>query len=460
MIWLAIGCRYRESDVSIREKLAFSEAQIRDALALLRERFPEQETVILSTCNRVEIYAAQELRTTENVWGEKEESDWNDFQSEAPQKVRKPKNETLSADPAEEGLEQLFQFWAEFKGMELEEVKAACFRKTDADAIEHLFTVASSLDSMIVGEGQIGGQVQSAYQLAVECGSVGPLLHSAFQRAGNISRKVSAETAIHHYRTSVPSVAVSCFARQIFEHFEKKNTLVIGAGKMAEETLLYLREEGVRSITIVNRSLEKAQLMAEQFQGTVRPWEELDAALVDADLIVSITGATQPIVTLERFRKLESKRNFRPLFILDLAVPRDFDPRLSEQENVYLYSVDDLQSVCDANQLAREQDLPAAKKIVKEQLLAFLQDIRHRKSGRVILELREFWAQPKKMELERLFRKLPNLTEAQRREIEYSFDRLVNKLLHPTLASLYEAGKNPESQRGLLNAVRKLFRLN
>lgn len=434
MIWMALGCRYRESAVSIREKLAFSQTQIRTALAELRKRFPGLEVVILSTCNRVEIYAAREL----------------DPQEENP----------IFPSDAEAGLDVLLRFWAEFHGLDPQDAAEECFRMTGVDVIEHLFLVASSLDSMIVGEGQIGGQVQSAYELAVACGSVGPLLHAAFQRAGKISRRVSAETAIHQYRTSVPSVAVSCFARQIFEHFENKRTLVIGAGKMAEETLLYLREEGVKSVTIVNRSLEKAQKMAEQFHGTVRPWEELDAALTEADLVVSITGATEPVVTLERFRKLEKQRKFRPLFILDLAVPRDFDGRLAALENVYLYTVDDLQSVCDANQAARDRDFPAAKAIVAAELETFLTDIRHRKSGRIIAELRQACDEFKTSELERLFRKLPDLSDSQRDEIEYSFERLVNKLLHPTLASLHDAGQNPESQKGLLNAVRKLFHLN
>jgi len=430
MIWLAIGCRYRECAVSVREKLAFSENQVREALARIHDRWPELEVVILSTCNRVEIYATRDLRA----------------------------ESTFPAD-VEAGISELTKFWAEFKGLEPSEVEAACFRSVGADAVRHLFMVSASLDSMIVGEAQIGGQVQAAYQLAVECGTVGPLLHLAFQRAGNVARKVSAETAIHQYRTSVPSVAVSCFARQIFEHFENKHTLVIGAGKMAEETLLYLREEGVQTVTIVNRSLEKARKMADQFQGSARPWEELDAALIDADLVVSITGATEPIVTLERFRALEKRRGFRPLFILDLAVPRDFDGRLAQLQNVYLYTVDDLRSVCDANQAARDRDFPKAQALVELQLQSFLLDIRHRKSGPIITELRQFSDQTKRLELERLFRKMPDLSEEERAEIEYSFDRLVNKLLHPTLAALYESGQNPENQRGLLNAVKKLFGL-
>ncbi|MBE6427434.1 MAG: glutamyl-tRNA reductase [Planctomycetaceae bacterium] len=450
MIWMVLGCRYCESDVSTREKLAFSESQVREALAILRNRYPNLEAVILSTCNRVEIYAAREFSPAERA------------RLENPVFSEITSGEELDSFPlnTEAGLDILLKFWSEFKKIPLEKVKESVFCRTGVEAVRHLFMVSSSLDSMIVGEAQIGGQVQAAYQVAVECETVGPLLHAAFQRAGNISKKVTAETAIHQYRTSVPSVAVSCFAKQIFEHFESKRTLVIGAGKMAEETLLYLREEGVQKITIVNRSIEKARKMAEQFSGTVCSWEELDEALVEADLIVSITGAMEPIVTLERFRKLEIRRQFRPLFVLDLAVPRDFDPKLAALENVYLYSVDDLQKVCCANEAARAKDIPAAKTIVETQLQSFLLDIRHRKSSQVILKLREIWDQPKRSELERLFRKLPQLTEVQQKEIEYSFDRLVNKLLHPTLTSLYESGENPENQRGLLNAVRKLFRLN
>lgn len=436
MIWMAVGCRYRESALDVREKLAFSEAEIRQALALWRSRYPELEIVILSTCNRVEIYAAMEI-----------------FAS--------PQWQSTFPTNAAEGVERLVELLAEFHGFSVEEISPYCFRKTGQEVIRHLFHVASSLDSMVVGEGQISGQVQHAYALAVECQSVGSLLHGAFQRAGKVAKNVASETAIYQYRTSVPSVAVSCFARQIFEHFETKKTLVIGAGQMAEETLRYLREEGVRKITILNRREENARRMAELFQGEVQPWENLENALIEADLVVSATGATEPIVTRSQLEKLQGKRDYRPMFILDLAVPRDFEAKIESLSNIYLYTVDDLEKVCATHRAAREKDIPKAESVIARELQTFIIDIRHHKSGRVIEQLRQQWQVPKQKELQRLFNKLPNLDDSQRREIEYAFERLLNKLLHLPLESLRdEAGVSPAGQRGLLEAVRKLFGLN
>ncbi|MDO4575265.1 MAG: glutamyl-tRNA reductase [Planctomycetia bacterium] len=435
MIWIVVGCRHGGAELAMREKLSFSEEQTSDALAELKRRWPELEAVILSTCNRVEIYAAMEIFHSEEWSGS--------F----------PKSAAM-------GAEALVDFLAEWHHLERSDVSAACFRKMGHDAMEHLFRVAASLDSMVVGEAQIAGQVRAAYQLAVDCDSVGPLLHAAFQRAGSTAKKVTTETRLHQYRTSIPSVAVGGFAKQIFEHLDRKNTLVIGAGDMAEETLLYLREEGVKNISVANRHVERAAALAEKFHGTVCPWEELDAAIVRADLIVSATGATQPVVTRERYKKLEGKRNYRPLFVLDLAVPRDFEAEIGSLPNVYLYTVDDLRTVCEENAAARAADLPKAEAVVSRELATFVTDIRHHKSGRVIQALRDRWNREKNVELERLFHKMTSLTDHDRGEISYAFDRLLNKLLHLPMESLRdEAGENPAGQRGLLDAMRKLFGL-
>ncbi|MDO4569044.1 MAG: glutamyl-tRNA reductase [Planctomycetia bacterium] len=442
MIWMAIGCRHKESNVSLRERLAFSEGQIREALALLKERYPRLEVVILSTCNRVEIYAAYEIMTPQSTEAEG-----------VPQALEFPQN-------AELGCDILLDFLAEFHQLPAKVVRKNCFRFTSHEALRHLFLVASSLDSMIVGEAQIGGQVRAAYELAVECGSVGPLLHAAFQRAVGASKKVAAQTAVRQLRTSVPSVAVSCFAKQIFESFEDKQTLVIGAGKMAEETLLYLREEGAQKIVVVNRNFENARRTAEKFGGVARPWEELSDALSMADLVVSATGATLPVVTLEAFREIERRRDFRPLFVLDLAVPRDIDERIGKIPNVYLYTVDDLQAVCDQNQEVRNQDYPKAVALVDEQLDTFIMDIRHHKSGRVIAALRQKWEEQKRAELERLWHKTPDLSDEERKLIAGAFDRLMNKFLHVPMDALRrEAADSPILQRTLLDAIRKLFHI-
>ena len=215
------------------------------------------------------------------------------------------------------------------------------------EAVQHLFTVAASLDSMVVGEPQILAQVKQAYQLATEEGSTGPLLHAAFQAALKAAKRVAGETTIQQRRVSIPSVAVADFAQQIFERFDDKHTLVIGAGEMAEETLRYLKDQGARDVTVVNRSPERALELAGRWGGRARPWDDLLAAMAEADLVISTTGAEEPIVTLEQFLTVEPRRHGRPLFILDLAVPRDFDPAIGDRPEVYLYSIDDLREACE-----------------------------------------------------------------------------------------------------------------
>jgi glutamyl-tRNA reductase len=269
---------------------------------------------------------------------------------------------------------------------------------------------------------------------------------------------VAGETTIHQRRVSVPSVAVGDFARQIFERFDDKQTLVIGAGEMADETLRYLQEEGVRHITIVNRSLARAEELAKRWQGRTVAWEELPQAIAAADLVVSTTGSDEPIVTLDRFSKIESYRSERPLLILDLAVPRDFEPAIGKRPDVYLYSIDDLQAACRRNRTERDKELPAAMHIVEQETARFMAEMYHREIGPVIERLRLGWQKPKEDELQRLLNKLPDLGEREREEIRRSFDRLVNKMLHPPLESLRDESRDGVP-RGLLDALARLFQL-
>jgi glutamyl-tRNA reductase len=269
---------------------------------------------------------------------------------------------------------------------------------------------------------------------------------------------VAAETAIHQRRVSIPSVAVADFAQQIFERFDNKHTVVIGAGEMAEETLRYLRDEGAHQITIINRHVERADELALQWHGRAVGWEQLTEALATADLVISTTGAAKPIVTLEHFARIERARLPRPLFILDLAVPRDFEPAIGGRPDVYLYSIDDLKAACERNRRDRDKELPAAVRIIEHETARFMAEWHHRATGPLIQRLRQGWEKPKEEELRRLLNKLPELDERAREEIRRAFDRLVNKLLHPPLESLRD-----ESRHGipktLLDALVKLFRL-
>lgn len=417
-----LGCSHHTSGVDVRDRLAFSPAQTLAALAGLRERFPATEAVLLSTCNRVEVYTAAETDTL------------------APTH------------------QELAEFLAGFHGLALSDIFDNLFERTGEDVIRHLFSVAASLDSMVVGEPQILSQVKQAYELASERQSTGPLTNQVFQAALRVAKRVANETSINEKRVSIPSVAVADFAKQIFERFDDKHVLVIGAGEMAEETLRYLQAEGARDITIVNRSHERAVQLAELWHGRAAPWDELDTALIAADLVVSTTSATEPVVTLARYQAIEDARYQRPLFVLDLAMPRDFEPAVGDCLGVYLYSIDDLREVCERNRHERDRQRPAALAIVEEETARFMADVHHRATGPIIKRLKQGWQQPKEDELRRLLNKLPNLDEREKEAIRESFDRLVNKLLHPPLESLRDEAQygNPHP---LLDALKRLFQL-
>jgi len=417
-----IGCSHHHTGVEVRERLAFNAAQAGVALDDLRKRFPQAEAVLLSTCNRVEIY-------------------------------------TACQDPARvPSHEEMAQFMADFHGLPMYEIFDDLFARTGEDAIRHLFTVAASLDSMVVGEPQILAQVKQAYELATARESTGPLTHGAFQAAVRVARRVTLETTIHRRRVSIPSVAVADFASEVFESFDDKRILLIGAGEMAAETLRYLQDQGAHDVTVVNRNVERARQLAEQWHGKAEPWERLDALLTAADLVISTTGASEPIVTRGQFKQIAAARKQRPIVILDLAVPRDFDPAINDCLGVYLYSLDDLDRVCRRNRHEREQELPVALHIIEDETARFMADLHHRATAPIITQLRAGWHQPKEDELRRLFNKLPDLDERARGEIRQSFDRLINKLLHPPLESLRSEAEQGHSH-GLLDALKRLFQL-
>jgi glutamyl-tRNA reductase len=227
---------------------------------------------------------------------------------------------------------------------------------------------------------------------------------------------------------------------------------------MGDETLRYLQEEGARDITVVNRTKERAEEMAAKWSGRAAPWEELHDQLIAADLVVSTTGATEPIVTLADFRRLEPQRYQRPLFVLDLAMPRDFDPAIGGELGVYLYCIDDLKAACEKNRRDRDIELPKAIAIIEAEAAEFMADLNRRATGPIIRRLKQGWKQPMEDELRRLFNKLPELDETSRAEIEQSFNRLVNKLLHPPLESLRDESRGGVPH-GLLDALKRLFQL-
>jgi len=418
---LVVSCSHQNANLDVREKLAFSGEQLENAYSLWRSKHPDTELVLLSTCNRVEVYAADE--------------------STPP---------AVSVDDVAEFLSQVHQLPAD-------SFFDALLFHHGPDAVTHLFQVACSIDSMVLGEPQIVNQVKEAYQTAQIHRACGPLTNVMFQHALNVSARVRSETRLAEGRVSIASVAVGEFGRSVFNRFDNKTVLVIGAGEMAEESLRYLRDEGVRDIVVVNRSPEKAQALAEEFEGRPVPFEELDTWLGQADVIISATGSDQVLISHDRFAQARRKFGGDPVFILDLAAPRDFDPKIeSMDDNVFLFDIDSLEATCERNRRMRESEIVSAMQIISDQTDRFMQEIYHRATGPVIHRLREHWNSISDAELQRLYRKLPDLNDAQRVAVEKTIRRIVNKLLHPPLEALKDEAREG-TPSSLLQAISRLF---
>jgi len=415
-------CNHHTAGLDLRERLAFSSADdLHNAYRRLREGFPDTEAVVLSTCNRVELYAAQQ-----------------------------DPNRLLSH-------QDVVQFFSEFHQLPASDFANELLEQTGPDAVRHLFDVISSIDSMVLGEPQIVSQVKEAYRFAQENNASGPLTNSLFQRAIGVSGRVRTETRLAEGRVSIASVAVSDFGKGIFDQFHDKTVLVIGAGDMAEETLRYLADEGVCSILVVNRNLERAQNLAQRWRGEAGDFAELDAFMARADMIISATGADRPIVDVARFERVRAQTGDRPVFILDLGAPRDFDPKISDLDSgVFLYDIDHLELTCAQNRQARQGEIRRARDIIDEETQRFMQELYHRATGPVVKQLREEWHNISRQEIDRLFAKMDHLDAEDQQAIERTVERIVNKLLHPPLQTLKVAAREGPPL-GLMDALKRLF---
>lgn len=417
-----VYCNHHTADLAVRSRLAFAPQDLSRAYDQLRSHFPGSELVVLSTCNRVEVYTAHE------------------------QPDRGPTHRDLA------------DFLAKFHNVPMQEFFDELFERTGPDAVRHLFQVASSLDSMVLGEPQIIAQVKTAYTEAQSHEATGPLTHALFQRALSVAKRVRSETALAEGRVSIASVAVGEFGKGIFDRFDDKVVLVIGAGEMAVETVRYLKEEGARQILVTNRTQERAAALAGEWGGEVRPFEQLDDWMMQADVIVSTTGAEPRLVDKARFARVRAKSGSKPVFILDLAVPRDFDPKISDlDDNVFLYCIDDLEATCERNRVTRAKEIEKSLQIVDDETQRFMSEVYHRATGPIVKRLREQWRLVVDQETAKLFSRLPHL-ETDRPEIERTIEQMVNKLLHPPLEALRDEAREG-TPHGLMDALKRLFRL-
>ena len=417
---LAVGVSFHTADIGLRERLAFADADRDRAAGDLAARFG-CEAAILSTCNRVELYLA-----------------------------------AAAGEPLPDAA-ALADFLGAFHGVSPMDLRPHLIERRDAEGTRHLFRVAASLDSLIVGEGQIAGQVKAAFEAALKRGTTGPALNALFQAAQKAAKRVRTETGIADGHASVASVAVD-YVRQVFDHFGDKTVLVIGAGKMGRLTLKHLRELRPRQILVTNRSPEKADAIAVDCGGRAVPWDDLDRSLEQADIVLSATGAAAPVVSAARYAAIRHRRGGRPAVILDSAVPRDFDPDIHDGESTFVFNVDDLKNVREKTLAKRRAHLMAAEDIIEREHRRFADDWGRRKNGQVIAQLtQEFEARRREVMDPLLTRLNGKLTAQERQDIEAAFRLFQNKLLHGPIAAI---GVESRSGGGeLVDALRKLFRL-
>jgi glutamyl-tRNA reductase len=418
---LLVGGSHKTIPIELREKLAFDGPKLKAALNDLATRYG-CEAAIVSTCNRVEIYIARA-------------------------------GSTIMPD-----ADLIVEFIAQFHQLTYDKIRPILYAKNNQDAIQHLFQVASSLDSMVVGEGQIAGQIKQAYETAHEAGTAGIVMHGLFQQALAVAKRVRTQTGISRGHVSVSSVAVD-YVRQVHDRFDDKTILVIGAGKMGALTLKHLRDLQPQRILVTNRSPEKAFDVAKECGGVAIPWEQLDDALVEADIVLSTTGAPEPIMVRRRFDTILARRSRGTMVILDIAVPRDFDPRIHDGDRACLFNVDDLKRIQDQTIQERQQHVRPAEAIIEQEVKRFLSDWRRRKNGPIIAQLTQDFESQRKAIISELFTKLNGkLSKEDYEYIEGAFKLLQNRFLHGPISALAEDMPEP-SKHTLLEAMMKMFRL-
>jgi glutamyl-tRNA reductase len=428
---LAVGLNHTTAPVDVRERLAVPREQIGESLSGLLQHASLSEVVLLSTCNRVEVYAVQ------------------------PDAAAQP--------------DRIVDALAQLRGMPGEVVRRHCFVREQDNAARHIFRVAASLESMVVGEPQILGQVKDAWQLARERQTVGPILDRCLTMAFRGAKRVRSETDVARGGASIASVAVE-LARSIFGQLRGSTVALIGAGEMGRQAALHLRADGAERLLVVNRSRERGEELALAIGGRHLGWDQLDEALIEADVVITSTGAnamvsssgpSNHIIEPRMMRRIMRRRRGAPIFIVDIAVPRDVDPQVGKLDSVYVYDVDDLQKILGQNLQARGHEAEAAGAVLEQEIAAFLHWQRARTLNPVIRDLRAHAHSIMQTELERALLRLGQLgplDESQREVVSALGHAITQKILHRPLKALRESAMQAEGD-DLSGALRTLFAL-
>jgi glutamyl-tRNA reductase len=414
-----LGINHRTAPVEVRERMNIPEARLGEAVSDLVHRAGIREGMILSTCNRVEV--------------------------------------TTSAEDEVDAESIIHGFLADHHHCDLGQFNRFFYRLRQQDVVKHLFRVASSLDSMILGEPQILGQIKRAYATARTAGGMNGTLNDVVSQSLSVARRVRRETALGSAAVSVSYAAVE-LAKKIFGGLQGKTIFIVGAGKMSELAAKHLLSSGASNILVSNRTPERAAELAAAFHGIAVPFEHLHEHLSQADIVISSTGSPQTIINKNQVEKIVSARRNRPIFFVDIAVPRDVDPTVNELENVFVYDIDDLGHVVEANKKQREREAVWAEEIIQAEVQKTLRRLASRDVVPTIVALEDRLNHIRATEMERYQGRLGNLTAEQRQAVDALTRGIMNKILHGPITELKSGAGEPENA-ALVRLIHKIFGL-
>ena len=413
-----VGLNHKTAAVDVREKLAFNGQKLEEGLMRIKTLPEVKEAVILSTCNRVEMYT--------NV------------------------KDTAKA------YESIKDFISEFHGLDRGSLEKSLYAHENLTAVRHVFRVASSLDSMVVGEPQILGQIKDAFEFALRKKTTGILLNKLMKKAISVAKRIRTETKIAENAVSISFAAVE-LAKKIFTDLSTKSVMLLGAGEMAELAAKHLVSSGVKEVLVANRTYETGCSLAKEFNGRAVKFENFVHEIANTDIVICSTGASKYVLLKEQMHYVMKERKHKPVFIIDISVPRNIDPEINNIDNVYLYDVDDIQGVVDSNVQGRQKEAEKAEAIITDEIETFQKWQSSLDSVPTIIALRDRADAIRKEELERLLNKLSGLGEKEKKDIEYMANAITNKLIHPPTAALKE---DAEDKDILIATIKRLYGLN
>ena len=417
--YLLVGLNHRTADLDLRQMASFNAIQLPDELRRLSNRPGILETMIISTCNRVEILS--------------------------------------NVDHSSDGMESMESFLSEFSRVPLPDLQPRLYRYNDDQVVRHVFRVACSLDSMILGEPQILGQIKSFYSIAVDSNTVGTYLNGLLQAAFRTAKRVRSETSIGEYSVSASSAAVELL-RKIFGDLQKKSILIVGAGEMAEAAIRQLTGTGIKAIYLANRSPEAARELAERSHGMVVPFSELHQWMTRADVVITCTGAPEILIDRSTVQDIMHERKSGTMVFIDISVPRNVDPSVSSLDNVFCYDIDDLGTVIEANLHERVKASEAAEKIVDQEVQTFCTKLKSLEAAPVIMHVQGHIEEICQAEFQRFLKKTGPQEPRQMQEMEVMISRIAAKIAHPMMMQLRNS-QDPLHHSAAMELFKRIFKM-